>query len=276
MTKPTQPTICAIPKDILDRFRVTYASATSRLLPDQVAFDHEPAIPAVADADTAEYILHLSLEQTWPLRDQTGVERQLWLGAVLKDSIFQSELLIADRQFARLFPLQTGTSVVLIECTAGDAAPLARLLESELDDFSVIVEPTTARLARYKEVANTYLATFQTLGAFGLLLGTIGLAIVLLRSALERRSELALLLALGFTPGRIARLVLLENTLLLAAGLVVGTLTALLAVAPAARALNLPALAGSFLAIFAAGLLALLLALRVAARHLSPAALRND
>lgn len=278
MTKPTQPTILGIPTDLYSRFDLTRAKsgAINQTFEIMLPIRATDPIPTTADADTAQYILHLNLGDTLPLTDQTGATRQLHLTTLLHSSIFQSELLIPDYYFRLLFPLQTGTSVILIECPPQDAAPLARLLESELDDFSVLVEPTTARLQRYKDVANTYLATFQTLGGFGLLLGTLGLAIVLLRSALERRAELALLLALGFTPARVAGLVLLENTFLLAAGLLLGTLTALLAVAPAARTLNLPALALSFAAIFAAGFLALLLSLRLASRHLSPASLRND
>ncbi len=66
---------------------------------------------------------------------------------------------------------------------------------------------------------NTYLATFQTLGGLGLLLGTVGLAAILLRNVLERRGELATLRALGFQRASLAWLVLAENTLLLLVGL---------------------------------------------------------
>ena len=50
---------------------------------------------------------------------------------------------------------------------------------------------TGARLAAFQEVQNTYLSIFQLLGGLGLLLGTVGLGMVVLRNALERRSELA-------------------------------------------------------------------------------------
>ena len=59
---------------------------------------------------------------------------------------------------------------------------------------------TAERLARFHRVENTYLSTFQTLGGLGLLLGTVGLATVLLRNVLERRRELALLAAVGYRP----------------------------------------------------------------------------
>src|SRR5207248_1112621 len=84
----------------------------------------------------------------------------------------------------------------------------------------------------YQQVANTYLSTFQTLGSLGLLLGTVGLAVLLLRSLIERRAELALLAALGFRPLRRLSLLLAENSLLLILGLFTGTICALIAVLP--------------------------------------------
>src|SRR5439155_80306 len=54
----------------------------------------------------------------------------------------------------------------------------------------------------------------------------------LLRSVWERRAELALLRALGFREAALGVLVLAENVFLLVAGTAIGTLTALLAVAP--------------------------------------------
>jgi ABC-type antimicrobial peptide transport system permease subunit len=66
----------------------------------------------------------------------------------------------------------------------------------------------------------------------GLLLGTFGLAAVQVRSVVERRGELALMRAIGFRRRRLASLVMLENLLLLFAGLGLGLLAAVLAVLP--------------------------------------------
>ena len=74
---------------------------------------------------------------------------------------------------------------------------------------------------------------FQALGGLGLLLGSLGLGIVVLRNVLERRSELALLQAVGFRRGELERLVLSEHWLLIALGLTIGAVAALLAVLPA-------------------------------------------
>ena len=114
-----------------------------------------------------------------------------------------------------------------------DAPALATLLEERLSDLGVDVVETRARLAAYHRVENTYLSTFQALGGLGLLVGTLGLAAVLARNVLERRRELGLLRAVGFTPGHLRTLVLSESLLLVGTGLVLGSTTALVAVLPA-------------------------------------------
>jgi len=75
-------------------------------------------------------------------------------------------------------------------------------------------------------------------------LGTLGLAAVLLRNVLERRRELALLRAIGYNPGHFALMVLAENAILVVYGLGTGALCALIAIAPAfvARGGHFPAL----------------------------------
>ena len=67
----------------------------------------------------------------------------------------------------------------------------------EAEGFGAVATGTAERLASFHRVENTYLSTFQALGGFGLLLGTVGLATVLMRNVLERRRELALLGAVG-------------------------------------------------------------------------------
>ena len=94
------------------------------------------------------------------------------------------------------------------------------------------MQSTQTLLMELLAVQNTYISAFQSLAALGLLLGTFGLATVQLRSILERRGELALMKATGFSPGRLARMVLCENIVLLSTGLVTGVLSALFAVLP--------------------------------------------
>jgi len=115
-------------------------------------------------------------------------------------------------------------------------------------------------------VQNTYLSTFQSLGGLGLVLGTFGLAAVQLRNVLERRGELALLRAVGFPRRRLGWLVLLENAVLLLAGLAAGLLAAGTALLPhllgGQATIPWASLGGTLLLVLAAGLIASLAAVR--------------
>ena len=92
--------------------------------------------------------------------------------------------------------------------------------------------PAARRLAEFAAVENGYIAIFQTLGGLGLLLGTAGFGIVTLRNLLERKNELAVVLALGFPPAAVHRLIAGEHLLLLGLGLAVGGLAAIVAILP--------------------------------------------
>ena len=109
---------------------------------------------------------------------------------------------------------------------------VARVLEERLEPYGVDAQDTARRLAAYHQVENTYLSTFQALGGLGLVLGVVGLAAVIARNVLERRRELALLAAAGFTRRDLGRVVAGEQLGLLAAGLVIGLAAALVAIAP--------------------------------------------
>jgi ABC-type antimicrobial peptide transport system permease subunit len=129
-------------------------------------------------------------------------------------------------------------------------------------------------------VENTYLSIFQVLGGLGLLLGSIGLGLVVARNILERRSELALLRAVGFRPDRLRRMMLTEHALLLTLGLGIGVLSAMLAVAPAlmSSAAKVPfvSLGLTLAAVFLSGLLWTWLAVHLALRGPLLDALRNE
>ena len=72
-------------------------------------------------------------------------------------------------------------------------------------------------------------------GLRGLLVGVVraGLGVVVMRNVLERRSEFALLRAVGFASRSLRWLVFGEHGLLLTLGILIGLLSAAVAVAPA-------------------------------------------
>ncbi|MBM3876784.1 MAG: FtsX-like permease family protein, partial [Verrucomicrobia bacterium] len=121
----------------------------------------------------------------------------------------------------------------LADAPTNRVADVAASLTRALRDFGLELTPTTRRMAQLNAVQNTYLGTFQILGGLGLLLGSAGLGVVVLRNVLERRGELALLRAVGFRAKALRWLVLSEHGALLLLGLGCGVVAAVVAVAPA-------------------------------------------
>jgi ABC-type antimicrobial peptide transport system permease subunit len=216
----------------------------------------------IADASALQYVLHRKLGDRFTLGD-TGQDVRV-VGA-LRPGLLQSELVTGEAHFQHAFPRAEGYRYFLIEAAPGREPAVAAALESRLSDFGFDAESAAARLAAFHRVENTYIATFQTLGALGLLLGTVGIGAVLVRNAFERRRELALLRAVGYRDGHVRVLVLAESALLLVLGLGIGTGAALVATLPAlAERATLPSLV-PVLGLVAAVALAGLLVSRLAA-----------
>ena len=261
---PDRPRILGVPSDMIRRGGFNFVKTLG--LPEDeenpwtlLSQQLEPGvIPVIGDANSAQWILHLGLGDELVLQDEYGEGLRLRLVGTLKDSVFQSELLISERAFLEHFPSRSGYSYFLIDTSFETATEAAALFESTLGDFGFDVTTTREKLAGFHAVVTTYLSTFELLGGLGLLLGTVGLGIVLVRNVVERRGELATLRAFGFRRGSLARLVLAENAFLLLVGMLIGGGSALASVAPRIATLHVDwvSLGGTLLAILAVGMLA--------------------
>ena len=141
--------------------------------------------------------------------------------------------MISEANFLRAFPEQEGYRFFLLSAPQNSAAEIMQTLKERLSDWGFNIESTRERLEAYNQVENTYLSTFQSLGSLGLILGTVGLAGILLRNVLERRQELALLRAIGYRKKVLSGIILAENIVLILWGLATGTICAFLAILPA-------------------------------------------
>jgi ABC-type antimicrobial peptide transport system permease subunit len=146
--------------------------------------------------------------------------------------VLQGSLLVGEENFKQAFPRVSGYRYFLVKAPEGKQSAVVEALEDRLGDQGFDAVESATVLDGLLAVQNTYLSTFQTLGALGLLLGTFGLATVQLRNVLERRGELALMRAVGFRRARLALMVLTENVALLLGGLGTGVFCAALAVLP--------------------------------------------
>lgn len=262
--EPRSPRVLGARREFIDLGRFSFTESMPKTANPWTLLDATPAdsaIPAIADANSITYVLH---RKVGDVLDVDGVK--LRLVAALDDSVFQSELIISEKNFVRVFPDEQGFRYFLIE---GPSA-IGTQLEEALSDYGFDVVSTSDRLAAFQRVENTYLSTFQALGGLGLLLGTLGLGAVLLRNVLERRKELALLRAVGYRPEHLRTMVIVENAFLLVAGTAIGAVCALVAIAPAFMArgghLPNPSLALLLLAAPVAGMVASLAAVRAVTR----------
>jgi ABC-type antimicrobial peptide transport system permease subunit len=236
----------------------------------------------VLDQNTAMYSLRLygGVGQTFDVTYDDGTKVKFRVVGLLSNSVLQGSLLIGEADFKRLFPEISGYRSFLIRSPPGKGDEVAAVLEDRLSDEGFDTVDARGRLADLLAVQNTYISTFQSLGALGLVLGTFGLAAVQLRSVFERRKELALMRATGFGRRRLAQMVLLENLVLLVGGLALGTIAALVAVLPqmvlGAAHVPLGDLAAMLGVVLVAGVATGLIAVRATLRAPVVAALRGE
>ncbi|MEM6690715.1 MAG: FtsX-like permease family protein [Planctomycetota bacterium] len=289
--RAAQPTILGATVDFIERERIKpfrWAAAADKRNPwsalsTPAMGTAEDPIPVILDQNTALW----SLQLRGGIGEETSFEyfsdraTHFKVVGLLENSLLQGRLIIGESNFEKTFPDISGYEFFLIDIddqTKVDS--VSTLLEDRFGDVGLDVRSSANELSGLMAVQNTYLRTFQSLGAIGLLLGTIGLAIAQVRSVIERRGELALLRATGFSRGRLSQLVVGETAWLLVLGVVSGVLTAFVAVVPhAIKTQSLPPVASPLIVlsgILAAGFLAATVAVAVVNRMPLVASLRCE
>jgi hypothetical protein len=197
-------------------------------------------IPVVLDQNTALWALHLGgyAGEVFSYTFDGHLVHFRTVG-VLQNTILQGSLIVGESNFESLFPSVTGHRLFLIKPNSHEAIDsnttnqVREILENGWAESGLSLAQATDILKQLMAVQNTYLSAFQVLGGLGLLLGTIGLGVVQLRSAMERRGELAAMRAIGFTKSRLIWLLTLENTWQLVRGVGIGIAAAAFAATPA-------------------------------------------
>lgn len=232
LNRAIQPRLLGVRTEELERRKAfTFVNAGGHWgLLNQATADG--TVPAIGDEQTVTWALGKKLGDTLPYTDERGRTFTLRLVGVVANSILQGSLLISEQRFVERFPDTAGFRVFLVDAPKERAAQVADALARGLQARGLEVVPAWRRLADFQEVENTYLAIFQALGGLGLVLGSVGLGIVVLRNVLERRGELALLQAVGFRRSALRRLIVSEHWLLVLLGMVVGLFAAGLALWP--------------------------------------------
>ncbi|MBX3423850.1 MAG: ABC transporter permease [Pirellulaceae bacterium] len=240
-----QPTILGLSQklqklsDLTSQFRFSWA-ATSQpdspwtVLQSPASGSQDSPIPVILDQNTAQWSLKQGGNLGAPIElEIEGKRIHMRVVGLLSNSILQGKLIISERNFELLFPKVNGYRFFLVRSSDPSRSQrVAAALESGWSDAGMDVTTSQEVLRRLLGVQNTYISAFQSLGALGLLLGTFGLIAVQIRSVVERRRELAVLQAIGFSNSRIGGLLTLETSILLGAGLLLGGVCSAMAVVP--------------------------------------------
>src|SRR5690606_32748207 len=120
------------------------------------------------DKNTAYYSLKVfQLGSEFEVAYDQGPPVRFRLVGLLDNSVLQGSVLIAERDFVRLFPGEAGYRYFLLRAAAGDAPKLLAQLEGDLGDQGFDGVSAPQLLGQLMAVQNTYLSAFQSLGALG-------------------------------------------------------------------------------------------------------------
>jgi putative ABC transport system permease protein len=200
------------------------------------ALEHQYAdpnvIPAFADQTVIVWGLGKQVGDTLTYIDEQGKSFYVRLVGGLNNSIFQGNVIISESRFIERYPSVSGYRVFLIDASPDQREAAAQNLTWSLQDQGLELTPAAERLAEFNKITNTYLSIFMILGGLGLLIGSFGIGVVLIRQVMERRGELALMRAVGFNRSALRRMVFAEHILLLIASIGCGVAASLIAALP--------------------------------------------
>jgi len=217
--------------------RFSFATNSPGINKDDVweALNDSPSdgvVPAIADQTVILWGLGMNIGDTLKYRNELGDTLRLKLIAGLSPSVFQGYVLISNANFLKNFPTSSGSNLFLIDVPKEKAEKAGEELKTIFRDYGWEMTTTAQRLMEFNSITNTYLSIFLALGALGLILGTVGLAVVLARTILERGKEIAMMQSLGFTRKQVVGLLIREYIILLAWGILIGFISAVVAVLP--------------------------------------------
>lgn len=229
--RPQSPTILGAPIDVRqwNRFRVRTDQGISGSW--AALEDRHGRFAAFGDSESVQWILHSGLNQSLGYAG-TSLPREMTCRGLVTESIFAGQLIVSGEDFRGAFPMVTAPGYFLVETPVGRETAVAATIRRVVGDLGYEVRTTAETLSALTAVRNGYLSTFGLFAGLALLFGACGAAAGVLRSAAERRGEFALLQAVGHSASRIRRLLLMESVGIMAVGVAIGAVAALIAILP--------------------------------------------
>lgn len=218
LTASSQPRLLGVDPDLLaGRFKTS----------DKWSILEGDGVPAIVDETTMMWVLKKKVGDELIYQDEWGNDFPVTIAGVVKDSVFQGSLILSEKKLLEKYPSLGGYQLFL---SPDEGA--REILQEETADLGGKVTATRDRLAAFHEVENTYIAIFNVLGGLGIILGSVGVGIVTARNLVERKAEFETLRMLGISKLRRFKIVKHEVRSMVAWGLGIGLVSALIAVIP--------------------------------------------
>ena len=243
--QPTDPRMLGASDALIERGGFAWASSAAespaekenpwllldRSLPDDA--DGTPVVPAVVDFNTAEYSLHKgALGQSIDVTDGNGRTLRLKFVGFLKNSIFQGDVIVRDRQLVRALSARQRLPFFSGRYARPARGPNRTSTRRPVGRFRLGRRDQCRTAGGFLRRAEHLSVDVSEFGRARLAAGDVRTgdrAIAQCAGAARRVGADA---GRRFSPALLARLVMLENALLLVAGLGVGLVAALVAVLP--------------------------------------------
>ena len=218
LTASNQPRLLGVDPVLLEgRFKTS----------DQWSILEGDGVPAIVDETTMMWVLKKKVGDELIYQDEWGNDFPVTIAGVVKDSIFQGSLILSEKKLLEKYPSLGGYQLFL-----SPDEKARKILQEETADLGGKVTATKDRIAAFHEVENTYIAIFNVLGGLGIILGSVGVGIVTARNLVERKAEFETLRMLGISKIRRSKIVKNEVKSMVAWGLGIGLVSALIAVIP--------------------------------------------
>jgi putative ABC transport system permease protein len=189
----------------------------------------------IADQTVLQWGLKITTGDTIILRSENGMLLNVIIAGGLKSSVFQGFLIIGADNFNKYYPSVAGSNVFLANAAPEFSETYQNVLRERFVNYGFLVMPASERLASFFEVTNTYLSVFTVMGAFGMILGVVGLGFILLRNYNHRKREFALMMATGYNIASLRKMIKREQIQILSAGIFTGVVSALFATLPSLK-----------------------------------------
>ena len=189
LNKALRPKIFGVkPSDFAGRFEFSEGNWSSLY-----QYPDGEAIPALVDQNTLMWALKMGIGGRLNYVDGEGKPFEIEVVGAFKGSMLQGAFFIKEDDFLDKFKQQGGYRSFMLTGNKEDAQKLSIHLEDRLFQHGMDFRDSLEKLSELQKVENTYLSIFQGLGGLGMLIGTCGLGLVVVRNLLERRSGICLI-----------------------------------------------------------------------------------